>query len=85
MSVDEETALLSINLYPNPCTDGLNISYDSKEQFTYQITDAAGRIYTTTDKGNNQLDVSGLSSGVYLLKMTNKENNQVAVRQFIKK
>ena len=85
LSVDEETALLSINLYPNPCTDGLNISYDSKEQFTYQITDAAGRIYTTTDKGNNQLDVSGLSSGVYLLKMTNKENNQVAVRQFIKK
>jgi hypothetical protein len=85
LSVDEETALLNINLYPNPCIDGLNISYDSNEQFTYQVTDAAGRVYAAADKGNNQLDVSGLSSGVYLLKMTNVENNKVAVRQFIKK
>lgn len=84
--VDEETALLSLNLYPNPCTDIMNISYtNTGDQYTYEVKDVSGRTYDVVDNGNKQMDVSGLSSGVYFLKMTNVENNKVAVRQFIKK
>lgn len=86
LSIDEETALLNINVYPNPCTDVMNISYanSTTQHYTYQVNDLAGRTYNLTNNGNNQIDVSMLSAGVYLLNMTNLETNKVIVRQFIK-
>jgi hypothetical protein len=85
--VDEETALLNINLYPNPCTDVMNISYNNTngDQYMYQVTDVTGRTYNVVNNGNNQMDVSGLTTGVYLLRMTNIVTNKITVRQFIKK
>lgn len=84
--VGEETALLDINLYPNPCTEVLNISYSSTtdEQYTYQVTDVSGRIYDVVNNGTNQIDVSLLNSGVYVLKMTNVENSKLDIKRFIK-
>ena len=85
LSVDE-TALLTLNLYPNPCTDALNISYESNAgEYVFEITDLAGRNYEVVHAGVNQMDVSALSTGTYLLKMTNAETNKVSVRQFVKK
>lgn len=82
----DEMALLNINLYPNPCTDALNINYANTDGIRYscQVTDLAGRNQDVilTD---NQLDVSGLTQGTYILKMTNEETNKVSIRQFIKK
>jgi len=73
LSVDDETALLNINLYPNPCADELNIDYvtTSGDQFTYEITDVAGKSYAVVRNGSNQMDVSALSKGAYFLRMTN--------------
>lgn len=86
LRVNEETALLTVTLYPNPCTDAMNISYDNSTdtQYTYELTDVAGRSYAVVDNGTNQLDVSKLNAGVYLLRMTNKETNKSAVKQFVK-
>ena len=87
LSVDEETALSNINLYPNPCTDVMNVSYanSTSQKYMHQVTDLAGRSYDVVNNGNNQMDVSVLSKGLYLLKMTNLETNEVTVKQFIKK
>lgn len=83
----DEMALLDINVYPNPCTDALNISYSNAngDQYTWQVTDIAGRNYDVVNTADNQIDVSGLSQGTYLLKMTNAATNNVSIRQFIKK
>ncbi len=81
----DENELLTINLYPNPCTDVMNISYEGANQYSYQITDVAGRIYDIADNGTNQMDVSGLSKGTYILKITNTQTNKLSVKQFIKK
>lgn len=81
----DENELLTINLYPNPCTDVMNISYEGEDQYSYQITDVAGRIYDIADNGTNQMDVSGLSKGTYILKITNTQTNKLSVKQFIKK
>jgi len=83
----DEADVLTISLYPNPCTDVVNIGYDAAngDQWVYQVMDATGRSYDAADLGNNQMDVSGLSDGVYLLKITNVSTNAVAVKQFIKK
>ncbi len=81
--VDEES-VLSVNLYPNPCTDGLNISTNGDE-FTYVVTDISGRTYDVRPIGVNKMDVSALSQGTYLLRMTNLKTNKTAVRKFVKK
>jgi hypothetical protein len=87
LTVDEETALLNIKVYPNPCVDELNINYSNTngDQYTCQVTDIAGRKYDVVSTGANQIDVSGLSQGTYLLKMTDTATNKVSIRQFIKK
>jgi hypothetical protein len=81
----DENDLLSINLYPNPCTDIMNISYTTTGNYSYQVTDVTGRIYDVVNKGSNQMDVSALSTGSYLLRMTNIETNKTTVKQFVKK
>jgi type IX secretion system substrate protein len=83
----DEMALLNINLYPNPCTDALNINYANANgiQYACQVTDIAGRNQDVVFTDNNQIDVSRLNQGTYLLKMTNPETNKVSIRQFIKK
>lgn len=82
----DENELLTIDLYPNPCTDVMNISYaENGSEYVFEITDLSGRNYDIAANGENQMDVSGLSQGTYLLKMTNTETNKVSVKQFIKK
>ncbi len=82
----DENELLTIDLYPNPCTDVMNISYaDNGNEYLFQITDLSGRNYDIVSNGENQMDVSSLSQGTYLLKMTNASTNKVSVKQFIKK
>ena len=85
--VDEETALVDLNIYPNPCTDVMNIEYANLEgnQYKYEVTDIAGRIYDVVNTETNQMDVSSLSRGTYLLRMTNVATHKMAVKQFIKK
>ena len=83
----DEANVLTVSLYPNPCNDIVNIGYDvaNGDKLVYQVMDAAGRTYDAETLGSNQMDVSGLSKGVYLLKITNVSTNAVAVKQFIKK
>ncbi len=84
--VDDEKEVLTIHLYPNPCTDVLNVAYSSNtDQYMYQIIDLTGKMHAVIANGTNTFDVSGLTSGMYLLKITNLNTKKVAVEQFIKK
>lgn len=58
---------LDLKVYPNPVQNQLNI--DANERLNLILTDAVGRevMSFTTSVGVNQVDVSSLPSGVYLL------------------
>lgn len=80
-----EAQLLTLNLYPNPCSDALNIHYENgTADYRFEVTDLAGRSYETLPAGVNQLNVSALNTGTYLLKMINTETNKVLVKPFVK-
>ncbi|MGY5354930.1 T9SS type A sorting domain-containing protein [Wenyingzhuangia sp. IMCC45467] len=70
------------SLYPNPVSDVLNITGNSTITAieVYNIT--GQKVLTSASK--NQINVSQLSLGVYVLKLQN-ENNQVLSKKFIKK
>ena len=83
LSVDCLTNLNSqeteINTFPNPVTDKVNINFNAE---TIEIINTTGQtLYATTN--SNNVDVSSLPHGVYILKAL-KDNNWVTTR-FVKK
>jgi len=78
---------LQFAMYPNPANSQLNVVLPS------DVKNATVTIYSILSKrvmmsnlseSFNNLDVSNLSSGIYLIKITG-ENNTYGVKQFIKK
>jgi hypothetical protein len=69
VSINEQTALRNISVYPNPASDKININWPSEEQQLVQIFDALGRTVFTAqlNSGINSIDVSNWESGVYTL------------------
>lgn len=73
-----ETSLNSdFSLYPNPATDKLNIVLTNKkaENVSVKIFNNLGQLVKTTQLGtatdiNNQIDLTGLNSGIYVVKTT---------------
>lgn len=69
----EEGELMDANIYPNPTLDILNISIPATVKGTIELRlmDVAGTLVqsTTVVAGVNQMTVSGLATGVYMLEM----------------
>jgi len=73
-----------ISIYPNPTADILNIK-GVKENASFKIYNLAGSLVISGSTSSNQnIDVSKLSAGVYILELLtdNKEGNKI---RFIKK
>lgn len=63
----ENTTLETITAYPNPVQDILNIN--SKDIYSIDIYSVTGRKITRVEN-SNQIDMSNLSNGVYLVKVS---------------
>ncbi|MBK7096463.1 MAG: T9SS type A sorting domain-containing protein [Saprospiraceae bacterium] len=77
-------------LYPNPVEDILSYKVtDPSKQFSLEIINSSGKIVEThkiPDNSffDNQLNISHLDKGVYLLKYINTQNHQAKVYKMIK-
>ncbi|MFH2096013.1 MAG: M1 family aminopeptidase, partial [Bacteroidota bacterium] len=84
----EEMPLLSeaINIYPNPVEEMLNIDVRLQKNNCYdiQIVDMAGRVMLNVSEFKNRtaVNVSGLESGMYLLKVS--DGNVTASKLFVR-
>jgi hypothetical protein len=72
-----------LHIFPNPSTDKINIKSNSNEQFTYDIYNSLGS-KVSTGQCYNQVDVSKLPIGTYLLILTDKNNKTLATTKFLK-
>ncbi len=75
-----ESSFESLNLYPNPASDfifidGVNFNTN------YEIIDLSGKILCR-GKYDTKIDISNLSKGTYLVKVSN--NNKNAILRFVK-
>ena len=75
----EENGAMSINLYPNPAENNVNIVVENAAEV--QILDMAGRTVMSVNvvEGENTVSVADLESGVYFVKMNG------AVVKFVKR
>jgi hypothetical protein len=72
----------TINIYPNPVTN--NITIETPQQATIEITDIQGRLIKTLEvnAGKTSVDVSTLPSGVYIVKA--KTEKGVTFKKIVK-
>ena len=71
-------------IYPNPANTNIIISstYDFK---TYEIVNTIGqKLLSGNIKGlsDESIDVSGLTNGIYILRLTNESKERVAIKKF---
>jgi len=64
-----------ISVYPNPVS-GNEITLDNLSQFNWIIKDLHGKTYSTASNGN-QIDVSNLSNGIYLLNISSDKKQEI--------
>ena len=76
-----------INLYPNPANDVVNVqcTMNNVQVKALEVFDVYGKLINTVDIVENptQINVSGLASGVYFVRVTTDEG--VATKSFVKK
>jgi hypothetical protein len=59
------------NVFPNPSHDFINISYKTVDWTSIEIIDNSGKTILFNNSCNNQiLDISGLSNGIYLIRLS---------------
>ncbi len=83
-----EINIIDINVYPNPFSNSINIQPLLFETYNYSLWTMDGKNipfqYTESSNGIINIKTSGLTSGVYVLKITNQENNTTTSRVLIK-
>lgn len=81
----DEAAVVEASLYPNPATNNLTIELTNKNAAAeLTLVDLLGNVvYTSAINGSATIDVSGLTSGVYMVRLNN--NGQTSSARFVKK
>lgn len=83
MSVDEsEASHIQISVYPNPAKDFVKI--EGIEPAEVQVYNAVGQMVKTI-QGSNEINVSGLAEGIYLLRITDADGKNRVARVAVKK
>ncbi|MFA6806283.1 MAG: T9SS type A sorting domain-containing protein, partial [Bacteroidales bacterium] len=83
-----EKSEISLSIYPNPTNSILNINLSENgnefpnSNYELRIANMMGKeVYNSSYK--NQINVSNLSSGVYIFYLINKETNQTIKQKLI--
>jgi hypothetical protein len=70
--LNESNAITStyLNIFPNPATDLLNISLSNGTSIeTVNIYNVSGKLVNNTKLNGNQIDISQLNNGVYMVEV----------------
>ncbi|AOW09056.1 T9SS type A sorting domain-containing protein [Flavobacterium gilvum] len=72
--VQEDTSIEGLSLYPNPVTGGkVNITSKNDLEKGIEIFNVLGKKVMQTTLSTRELNVSNLSPGVYIIKITEEE------------
>jgi predicted lipoprotein with Yx(FWY)xxD motif len=83
--IQQETSAVGFSIFPNPAFDFINVTFSAKanEKVYFGITDLAGKQIMQEAKNfqqgeiNHKLNISGLSTGVYLIQIEAGNNKYI--------
>jgi len=76
-----ENNISNLKVYPNPATTIVNITSDGYAAQTVEIYNVLGKKVATTKVNHDQINVSSLPKGVYMLKIS--EEGKTATRKIV--
>ena len=79
MSINKVNALGYLNLFPNPSSSGLNLNCENCKDYVYTIYDLQGQVLMQGKLAQNNLDVSSLNNGVYILNISFENSSKALV------
>jgi len=73
---------LGLNVYPNPATDNMTITWNSSSEMNVRLVDFSGRLIRSEEvNGTNYLlNRKGINNGIYLLILSDKNGNTTSQR-----
>ena len=75
LALDSQRTALDVRLFPNPTSDSVKINTPNNDQLAYELYDLKGmRLGQGNLTNDTEIDLSGFSSGVYLVKVRNRES-----------
>jgi len=78
-----ERNLVDISIFPNPNSGIINISHNLNSDYAVTIYDLTGKqVLQSVIK--NQIDISGLSSGLYIVEFKSKDGNYPLIQKLVK-
>ena len=77
-----------IKIYPNPASQLIRIEIDTSDEIVFtdyeiEIFDVVGRLLYRTPYTNDYIDVSGLESGFYLIRLINRKTMQFQTERLV--
>lgn len=73
IGINENTEIGALKVYPNPSNGTVTVQLDDEYEIT--VTNIQGSVvYSKTVIGTEQLDLSGLSSGMYIINAKSASN-----------
>jgi bilirubin oxidase len=89
MGINDINPSTDFSVYPNPANDKLYINLSDADTEIYYVTivTVSGRVVMMLPepKWQNGIDISSLSSGVYVIQIMDKKTKSLTVKKFIKK
>lgn len=87
VSVEDFAVDFSVNIFPNPTAELVNLKIEKFDGMTYRLFDVGGKKLQEAIIRQNatQITVTDYPKGTYLLTLTNNENNQLKTYKIIKK
>lgn len=85
-SVEDLDANISVNLFPNPTSEFVNLTVDKYEDLTLRLFDATGKLIKelSLKQSLTSVKVSEYADGTYLLTLTHKEDKKIKTFKIIK-
>lgn len=85
-SVEDLDANFSVNVFPNPTSELVNVTVDKFEGLTLNMFDAAGKLLkqVTLNQSQTSIRVSEYANGTYLLTLTHQKDKKIKTYKLIK-
>lgn len=80
VGINERSSVI-VGVYPNPTSDVLNLSGTTFKQAQFEVLNAVGQVVLIGLVNDGKVDVSGLTAGIHILRVT-QESGETGVSRF---
>lgn len=87
LSVINSSSKSNFEIYPNPISRGdlIHFVFENKSKYQYQLLNGMGQVISSgvLSSVNNTLDSQNLTPGIYLIRLSDKNNSEVMMNKVV--